>query len=118
MIMRSTGNAQHTSEHMYAVIKSGGKQYRVEQDRTLQVDRLEGNVGDTIEITDVLALVGGNEPKFGAPFISGAKVTAEIIEHLKGDKILIFKKRRRKNYRRKNGYRHSYTTLKITGIAA
>ncbi len=99
---------------MFAVIKTGGKQYTVAPEDTLIVEKLEGNVGDKITLSDVLA----TGTKVGAPFISGASVSAEIVAQGKDDKVIIFKKRRRHNYRRKNGHRQFITTLKITAINA
>ena len=104
---------------MYAVIKTGGKQYRVAKDDYLRIEKLEAEVGSTIEFDQVL-LVGGDgaEPKVGAPLLDGAKVTAEVIEQTRGPKIVIFKKRRRKNYRRRTGHRQYLTVVKIGDIAA
>jgi large subunit ribosomal protein L21 len=102
---------------MYAVFKTGGKQYRVSEGQKLRVEKLPGNEGDTVTFTDVL-MVGGDTPKIGKPLVSGAKVSAKIEEHARGEKLVIFKFRRRKNYRRKNGHRQPYTQLVITGISA
>jgi large subunit ribosomal protein L21 len=102
---------------MYAVIKAGGKQYRVTEGQTLRVEKLGGNTGDKITFDEVL-LVGGDTPKIGQPTVKGAKVSAEIAGAARGEKIVVFKFRRRKNYRRKNGHRQHYTLLKITGISA
>jgi large subunit ribosomal protein L21 len=102
---------------MYAVIKTGGKQYRVTEGQRLRVEKLEGNPGDTVNFGEVL-LVGGDTPKIGQPLVAGAKVSAEIVDHDRGKKIVVFKFRRRKNYRRKQGHRQPYTELKITGISA
>jgi large subunit ribosomal protein L21 len=103
---------------MYAVIKTGGKQYRVEPGTTLRVEKLEGEAGTKLEFGDVLLLADGEQVTVGAPVVPGAKVTAEIVAQEKGDKLIIFKFRRRKAYRRKKGHRQSYTALKITGITA
>lgn len=100
---------------MYAVIKTGGKQYRVTEGQKLRVEKLPGEPGDKITFNDVLML-GGDEAKIGQPTVAGARVEAEIVEHARGKKIVIFKFRRRKNYRRKQGHRQPYTELKITGI--
>ncbi len=97
---------------MFAVIRTGGKQYTVAKDDVILVEKLEGKAGDTITIGEVLAL----DSKVGAPLVSGASVAAEILNQTKGDKVLIFKKRRRHNYRRKNGHRQQLTALKITDI--
>ena len=100
---------------MYAVIKTGGKQYRVAQGDKLHVEKLPGAVGDTVALNEVL-LVGGDAIKIGTPLVAGAKVEAKIVAQDRDKKIIIFKFRRRKNYRRKQGHRQPYTQLKITGI--
>ncbi len=100
---------------MYAVIKTGGKQYRVTEGQTLCVERLDGNPGDTLTFDQVL-LVSGDSVKVGTPLVAGATVSAEIVGHDRANKIVIFKLRRRKNYRRKQGHRQPFTELKITGI--
>lgn len=103
---------------MFAVIKAQGKQFRVAQGDTLTIDRLAGDAGAKIALGEVLMLVNGSDMKIGAPILSGAKVTAEIVEHSRGDKIKVFKKRRRKNYHRTRGHRQDLTTVKITAITA
>ena len=102
---------------MYAVIKTGGKQYRVAANDTLRVEKITGEAGATVEFNEVL-MVGGGEgaPKIGTPFLSGAKVTAEVVEQGRADKVIAFKKRRRKNSRRKRGHRQELTTVKIRDI--
>ncbi|WGF86844.1 50S ribosomal protein L21 [Marinivivus vitaminiproducens] len=100
---------------MYAVIRTGGKQYRVAEGDTIRVERLDGDAGSTLELSDVL-MVGGDSPKFGAPLVEGASVSAEIVRHERGAKIIVFKKKRRKNYRRTAGHRQDLTVLKINGI--
>ena len=100
---------------MYAVIKTGGKQYRVSEGQLLRVERLAGSAGDKVTFGEVL-LVGGDAPKVGRPLVQGASVAAEITAQDRGKKLIVFKFRRRKNYRRKNGHRQPYTELKITGI--
>ncbi len=102
---------------MYAVIKTGGKQYRVAQGDKLRVEKLPGNVGDTVTLSEVLML-GGDSIKIGAPLVAGAKVEAKITAQDRDKKIVVFKFRRRKNYRRKNGHRQPFTALEITGIKA
>jgi large subunit ribosomal protein L21 len=104
---------------MYAVMVTGGKQYRVMKCETLRVELLDAEPGSTVDFDQVL-LVGGNgaEPKVGTPLLEGAKVTAEVVEQTRGPKIVIFKKRRRKNFRRKTGHRQSITVVKIAEIAA
>jgi large subunit ribosomal protein L21 len=102
---------------MYAVIRTGGKQYRVSEGQLLRVEKLPGSKGDKVNFSEVL-LLGGDSPKIGQPLIKGAAVAAEITAQDRGPKIIVFKFRRRKNYRRKNGHRQPYTVLKITGITA
>ena len=102
---------------MYAVIKTGGKQYKVSAGDLLKVEKLEGAVGETIELDEVL-MVGGEEVKIGTPLLPNAKVTATIVEQGKDKKILVFKSKRRKNYRRKAGHRQPFTALKIVDIAS
>jgi large subunit ribosomal protein L21 len=103
---------------MFAVIKAQGKQFKVAEGDTLTVDRLKGDQGAKIALGEVLMLVEGGTTKVGAPIVSGAKVTAEIVEHLRGDKIKVFKKKRRKNFHRTRGHRQDLTTVKITAITA
>ena len=103
---------------MYAVIKTGGKQYKVAPDDIIKVEKLPGAAGDKVEITDVLMVGGDGEPMIGAPLVDGATVTAELVEQARGKKIIIFKKKRRKNYRRKQGHRQDLSVLRITEIAA
>ena len=101
---------------MYAVIKTGGKQYRVAQGDKLRVEKLAGNVGDTVTLSEVLLVGAGDGVKVGAPLVGGAKVQAKIVAQDKAPQIIIFKFRRRKNYRRKTGHRQPFTALEITGI--
>ncbi len=103
---------------MYAVIRTGGKQYRVAEGQKLRVEKLPGNAGDKVTFSEVLLLGGADQPKVGQPFVGGASVAAEITAQDRGKKIVVFKFRRRKNYRRKTGHRQPYTELKITGITA
>jgi large subunit ribosomal protein L21 len=100
---------------MYAVFKTGGKQYRVAAGDKLRVEKLPGNVGDAIAFPDVL-LVADDAVKIGRPLVSGAKVEAKIVGQGLGPKVIIFKFRRRKNYRRKRGHRQPFTALEITSI--
>jgi len=102
---------------MYAIIKNGGKQYKVEEGDILLLDRLEAGEKDSIEISEVLAVNDGTL-KTGAPYVDGAKVSAEVINHGRAKKVVIFKKRRRKDSKVKRGFRHSFTRVKITKIAA
>ncbi len=100
---------------MYAVIKTGGKQYRVAKGDKIFVEKLPGNVGDAVSFDQVL-LVGGDAIKLGKPIVSGAKVEGKILEQGRGEKVIIFKFRRRKNYRRKTGHRQPFTTVQVTEI--
>jgi large subunit ribosomal protein L21 len=99
----------------YAIIKSGGKQFRVEEGATLRVPLMEKDAGETVEL-DTLILAVGDETKIGAPLVDGAKVTATVVDHGRGDKIIVFKKKRRKQYKRTQGHRQDYTTVKIDSI--
>jgi large subunit ribosomal protein L21 len=103
---------------MFAIIRTGGKQYKVSQDTYLQVEKLDAEVGAKIQISEVLMVSDGTTTTVGAPIITGAVVTAEILEQGRAEKVIIFKKRRRQNYRRKNGHRQHLTTIKITSIKA
>ncbi|HKI52401.1 MAG TPA: 50S ribosomal protein L21 [Geothermobacteraceae bacterium] len=102
---------------MYAVIKTGGKQYKVSEGDLLKVEKLAGSVGDSIELNEVL-MVGGEEVKIGTPLLPGAKVKAQIVEQGKDKKVLVFKMKRRKTFRKLNGHRQPLTRLKIMGIEA
>ena len=100
---------------MFAVIKTGGKQYRVAAEDVIRVDRVNGNPGEIVEFGEVL-VVGGDTPQLGTPTVSGATVAGEVLQHTRGDKVIAFKKRRRKNSRRKRGYRHEFSVIRITEI--
>lgn len=102
----------------YAVIRTGGKQYRVTPDAVLTVEKLEAEPGATITFHDVLAVGTDAGLTVGAPTVPGARVTATVVEQTRGDKVIIFKKRRRQNSRRKNGHRQHQTVLRIAEIAA
>jgi large subunit ribosomal protein L21 len=101
---------------MYAVIKTGGKQYRVAQGDRLRVEKLAGNVGESVTLGEVLLVGEGESVKVGQPTVGGAKVEAKIIAQDRAPKLTIFKFRRRKNYRRKTGHRQPFTALEITSI--
>jgi large subunit ribosomal protein L21 len=103
---------------MFAVIKTGGKQYRVAAAETLEIEKLEGAAGEAVTFSDVLMLAGDGEAKVGAPFVAGASVLGEIVEQKRGKKVIVFKKRRRQNSRRKNGHRQDLTVVRITEILA
>ncbi len=100
---------------MFAVIKTGGRQYRVVPDDVLEIGKIAGDVGTIVQLGEVL-LVGGESPVLGMPTVAGASVAAEVLQHKRGPKIISFKKRRRKNSRRKRGYRDEITVLRITEI--
>jgi large subunit ribosomal protein L21 len=100
---------------MFAVIKTGGRQYRVVPDDVLEIGKIAGDVGTIVQLGEVL-LVGSDQPVLGAPTVAGATVAAEVLQHKRGPKIISFKKRRRKNSRRKRGYRDEITVLRITEI--
>ena len=103
---------------MFAVIKTGGKQYRVAANDVLTVEKLSGEAGAKIEFTEVLMVGVGADATIGAPFVEGAVVTAEVVEHGRAKKIIAFKKRRRQNSKRKRGHRQDLTTVRITEILA
>lgn len=104
---------------MYAVIKTGGKQYKVAPDQVVEIESLAGEEGAKVSFAEVLLLGGGEGgSKIGVPFLSGVTVEGEIVGHGKADKILVIKKKRRQNYRRKNGHRQPFTRVKILSIAA
>ena len=98
----------------YAIIKSGGKQFRVEEGQRVRVPLMDKEVGSTVEL-DVL-LLGGDEAKVGTPTVDGARVAATVVDHGRDTKIIVFKKKRRKQYKRTRGHRQDYTTLKIDSI--
>ena len=100
---------------MFSVIKAGGKQYRVAEDQVLKVEGIKGEPGTIVQIGDVIML-GGDSPQIGSPMIEGASVAAEILDHLRGGKVIAFKKRRRKNSRRKRGHRQEFTLVRVTEI--
>jgi large subunit ribosomal protein L21 len=100
---------------MFAVIKTGGRQYRVVPDDVLEIGKIAGDVGTIVQLGEVL-LVGGESPVLGTPMVAGASVAAEVLQHKRGPKVIAFKKRRRKNSRRKRGYRDEITVLRITEI--
>ncbi len=104
------------SSQEQAVIKTGGKQYRVEPGAVIRVEKLTADVGSTISFDEVLLVGKGGDAKIGTPFVAGANVEAEVTKHGRGKKVIIYKFKRRKNYRRKAGHRQSYTALEIKSI--
>ncbi len=103
---------------MYAIIRTGGKQYQVEAGDRLRVEKLEGEVGATVELAEVLLLVDGDSVQIGRPVVEGAKVVATIVEQGRQKKVIVFKKKRRKGYQVKKGHRQFYTALNIDTISA
>jgi large subunit ribosomal protein L21 len=102
---------------MYAIVVTGGKQYRAAQGEILQIERLEGDVGSTVTLNRVLLVSGDSGTKFGMPAVAKASVTGEIVEQGRSRTVTVFKKKRRKNYRRTKGHRQSFTKVRITGIS-
>jgi large subunit ribosomal protein L21 len=100
---------------MFAVIKTGGRQFRVAPDDVLEIGKIAGDVGTIVQLNDVL-MVGSDTPVLGTPMVAGATVAAEVLQHKRGPKVISFKKRRRKNSRRKRGYRDELTVLRVTEI--
>lgn len=100
----------------YAVIRTGGLQYKVSEGDLIRVPRIKSDVGAALEMPDVLALSAGGDLRLGTPLVEGARVNAEVVAHGRNRKIIVYKKKRRKGYQRKNGHRQGYTELKITGI--
>ena len=103
---------------MYAIIKTGGKQYRVSEGQTLRVEKLDGEKGDSVRLDTVLLVGGEGETRIGKPTLEGAAVDAQIVRQGRAKKIIVFKKKRRKGYHKKQGHRQAFTELKITGISA
>ncbi|MFC1827568.1 50S ribosomal protein L21 [Thermodesulfobacteriota bacterium] len=99
------------------MIRTGGKQYQVSAGSLVRVEKISGNIGDTVELKDVLAVIDGDNAKIGQPTVEGAVVTATIVEQDKAKKVLVFKKKRRKGYRVKRGHRQMFTALKISDIS-
>lgn len=103
---------------MFAVLETGGKQYKVEQGSVIQVERIAGDVGDAIELGKVLLIEDGEKVSIGSPLVKGASIKAQIVEQLRGPKLIVFKKRRRKGSRRKNGHRQELSRVRVTEIVA
>ena len=103
---------------MYAIVRTGGKQYQVEAGDTLRVEKLQGEVGDTVELPEVLLVADGEIIKIGQPMVDGAKVVAKIVEQGRHKKIIVFKKKRRQGYQVKKGHRQMYTALTVETISA
>lgn len=103
---------------MYAVIRTGGKQYRVTRDNVVRVERIPGEVGSVIDLDEVLMLDDGTDPKIGTPLVEGARVVATVVDQTRAQKIIVFKKKRRKKHRKRRGHRQELTVLRITDIVA
>ena len=103
---------------MYAIVEIAGQQFKVEKDQQIFVHQLEGKEGDKLQFSNVLLIDDGGKIAVGAPAVEGAQVTAKIVEHVKGDKVIVFKKKRRKGYAVKNGHRQKFTKIAIDGILA
>ncbi|MDX5346893.1 MAG: 50S ribosomal protein L21 [Hymenobacteraceae bacterium] len=101
---------------MYAIVEIAGQQTKVESGKFIYVNRLSGNVGDAVEFTNVLLTDDNGKISIGAPFISNGKVAGKIVDHVKGDKVIVFKKKRRKGYKKKNGHRQQFTKVMIESI--
>lgn len=101
---------------MYAIVEIGGKQFKVEKDQKLYVPRLQAEIGDTVTFDRVFLTSGDGDIKVGTPVVSGASVSAKVLDHVKGDKIIVFKKKRRKGYKVKNGHRQPYTQIAIGSL--
>jgi len=103
---------------MYAIVEIAGQQFKVAQDQKVFVHRLDAKEGDKVTFDRVLLVDNAGKITLGAPAIEGANVTAEVVAHVKGDKVIVFKKKRRKGYQKQNGHRQSFTAIKVTGIKA
>jgi large subunit ribosomal protein L21 len=103
---------------MYAIVDIAGQQFKVEKDQTVFVHRLENKEGDKVKFENVLLVDNNGSVKVGAPTVSGASVSAKVLSHLKGDKVIVFKKKRRKGYQKSNGHRQQFTKIVIEGINA
>jgi len=108
----------HEKVHMYAVIKTGGKQYRVAAGEKIKVEQIAADVGQELVLDQVLAVGNGSEIKIGTPLVSGASVTVTVVAHGRHDKVHIFKMRRRKHYQKRQGHRQNFTELQIAAISA
>ncbi|OGP64814.1 MAG: 50S ribosomal protein L21 [Deltaproteobacteria bacterium RBG_13_53_10] len=102
---------------MYAVVKSGGKEYRISKGDIIRVEKLEGKAGDPVTLRDILMVSGEGQVSFGTPLVTNAVVKAEIVQQARGEKVLTYKMKRRKNYRRMKGHRQEYTYLKVNDIS-
>jgi large subunit ribosomal protein L21 len=101
---------------MYAIVEIAGQQFKVQKEKKVFVHRLEASVGDTLEFSKVLLIDNEGDVKVGTPVVDGAKITAKVLEHMRGDKVLVFKKKRRKGYQKLNGHRQNFTQVQIEEI--
>lgn len=101
---------------MFAIVETGGKQFRVEEGRSLKVAKMEAQAGSAVTLDRILLVGSGADVKIGQPFVSGASVQCEVVDHGRDKKIIVFKKKRRKDYRKKQGHRQDFTLLKVTSI--
>jgi large subunit ribosomal protein L21 len=101
---------------MFAIVETGGKQFRVEEGRSLKVAKMDAEAGSTITLDNVLLVGGGDDVKIGQPLVAGASVQCEVVTHGRDKKIIVFKKKRRNSYRKKQGHRQDFTLLKVTSI--
>jgi large subunit ribosomal protein L21 len=108
--------AHLTSTVMYAIVEIAGQQFKVQQDQQIFVHRLEADVNTNLSFDKVLLVDNGGKISVGAPIVSGAKVSAKVLDHVKGDKVIVFKKKRRKGYQKSNGHRQQFTKIQITSI--
>jgi large subunit ribosomal protein L21 len=115
--MRGSSIYTFTGGNMYAVVRTGGKQYRVSSGEKLRIEQIAAEVGQEILLDEVLLVADGEALSIGTPLVSGAKVTAKVLKHGRGDKVHIYKMRRRKHYRKSQGHRQNYTEIEILGIA-
>ena len=115
-VKKETAGKEIPADSGYAIIRTGGKQYQVSAGSLVRVEKIAGNIGDTVELREVLAVFDGDTSKIGQPVVAGAVVTARIVEQDKAKKVLVFKKKRRKGYRVKRGHRQMFTALEISGI--
>lgn len=114
--LRQAGVQGPRRRPIYAIVRAGGKQYRIERDQLLDVDRLQAEVGSTVELNDVLLVADGADVQVGKPIVDGARVLAEVLEHGRGEKLLVFKYKSKVRYRRKHGHRQDYTRVAIRQI--
>jgi len=116
MFKKNTFAVPYIRKRMYAIVKIAGQQFKVEENQEIFVHRLAAEEGETIEVSDVLLVDQNGSVQIGAPCIAGASVSLQVVSHVKGDKVLVFKKKRRKGYQKLNGHRQAFTKVKVAGI--